>query len=421
MNFETLTSDSPFQTFFVARQPIFDVNQTLWGFELLFRDGHELAFARIKDPNQATITVSSCGFMCSTSDLPGEVKICINFTEQLILDRIPHALPAANTVVEILENVPVTTELIERLIDLKNEGFTLAVDDFVGGENYRKIRDYVDIIKFECMGHSIEEILALKNEFADMSCLNLAEKVESESMFLALRENGFDLFQGYYFAKPQNLSGRKLNSLATSRLQLIMALEQEELDFEAIRRTVEADVSLSYRLLKYINSASHSFRNKITSLNQALTLLGFKKIRDWLRLIVLSDIQSKNAHPETMRLALQRARFMALAGMSAKPKEMTRDCLFLTGLFSLLESILLTPMDTILETLPVSPDIRNALLGREGKLSTFIHLAQSMENGEMDRAVELGLTLGLSYEAINEASREAIVWVDETIGNFIRV
>lgn len=195
--------------FFVARQPIFDKAQNLWGFELLFRDGLTSEFASFDDPTQATVSVASCGFLAATADISENVRMFINFTEDSILKRIPLALPAPATVVEILEDVPVTPGLIERVIELKNEGYIIALDDFVGDDSYLEIMDYVDIIKLDCLEGNMRDIVQLKQRFSDTSCMFLAEKVDSESMFEELKQHGIDLFQGYYFARPQVMKGRK--------------------------------------------------------------------------------------------------------------------------------------------------------------------------------------------------------------------
>lgn len=195
--------------FFVARQPIFDQDEKLWGFELLFRKNLTQNYADINDPEAASVDVASCGFLQAISLTPNPVKIFINFTQRLIFDRFPLAFPAATTVVEILEDIPVCNELIERLIELKDKGYTIALDDFTESESYRPIFPLIDIIKLDCYGKDINEILSIKQRFSDTHCLFLAEKVESEEMFKVLLSHGVTFFQGYYFAKPQILTGKK--------------------------------------------------------------------------------------------------------------------------------------------------------------------------------------------------------------------
>ena len=194
--------------FFVARQPIFDHSGKLWAFELLFRTGLSENTAVIDDPDAATILVASGGFLRATSGMPDNVKIFINFTEELIFKRFPLALPPQNTVIEILENIPVTPQLVERLRELKAEGYMIALDDFVGDAGYKDIFPYIDIIKLDCLGRSTDDVIDIKNRFADTQCRFLAEKVDSEAAFFAFREQGISFFQGYYFAKPQILRGK---------------------------------------------------------------------------------------------------------------------------------------------------------------------------------------------------------------------
>ena len=249
--------------FFVARQPIFDHSGKLWAFELLFRSGLSDNTAVIDDPDAATVLVASGGFLRATSGMPENVKMFINFTEELIFKRFPLALPPQNTVIEILENIPVTPELVERLKELKAEGYIIALDDFVGDAAYKDIFPYIDIIKLDCLGRSIDDVIAIKNQFSSTKCRFLAEKVDSEAAFVAFREQGISFFQGYYFAKPQILRGKGLTSSTAVRLKLAAEVEKETPDTEAILSAVQADVSLSYRLLQYINSSAFSFREKI--------------------------------------------------------------------------------------------------------------------------------------------------------------
>lgn len=401
------------ETFFVARQPIFDCNQNIWGFELLYRRKLEDDCAYITSPDSASLLVSSCGFLCSTKDTNENLKIAINFTEKLLLDRIPHALPPSTTVVEILEDIEVTDELKDRLIELKDDGYTLALDDFIGDESYRDILDYVDIIKVDCLDRSIEEIVAIKEDFADSPCMFLAEKVDSEAMYLALRSSGFNLFQGYYLAKPQTLQGKKLNSLVSSRVKLMMEIEREEIEIDEIYRIIEADVSLTYRLLKYINSVCFSFRRKINSIKQAVTLLGMKKLRHWIRLTVCCDVLCEETHPELVRLALQRAYFLDNLGGICKTKNGLRGSLFIVGMFSLLEAMLKTSMESILETLPVAKEIQKALLGKDSSLSDYLALATAQESNQMDEVERLGAKFGISMSAICNANQDAVMRVDE--------
>ena len=394
--------------FFVARQPIFDHSGKLWAFELLFRSGLSDNTAVIDDPDAATVLVASGGFLRATSGMPENVKMFINFTEELIFKRFPLALPPHNTVIEILENIPVTPELVERLKELKTEGYIIALDDFVGDAGYNDIFPYIDIIKLDCLGRSIDDVIAIKNKFSDTKCQFLAEKVDSEAAFVAFREQGISFFQGYYFAKPQILRGKGLTSSTAVRLKLAAEVEKETLDTEAILGAVQADVSLSYRLLQYINSSTFSFREKITSIRQALTLLGVMKTRYWLRLMLYSDMLSANSNPEILRMALQRAHFLDALGVASKFAAPKNESLFLVGMLSLLEAILGVPMITILKELPLSAEIKSSLRGERGIYSDYIALATAMENLDFERANRLSKALRIPENIVSESFELAI-------------
>ena len=394
--------------FFVARQPIFDSFGKLWAFELLFRTGLCENIAVIDDPDAATVLVASGGFLRATSGMPENVKIFINFTEELIFKRVPLALPPQNTVIEILENIPVTPELVERLKELKAEGYMIALDDFVGDPGYKDIFPYIDIIKLECLGRSIDDVIAIKNRFSGTRCKFLAEKVDSEAAFLAFREQGISFFQGYYFAKPQVLTGKGITSSAAVRLRLAAEIEKDTPDTEVILSVVQSDVSLSYRLLQYINSAVFSFREKITSIRQALTLLGAMKTKYWLRLMLYSDMLSASSNPEVLRMALQRAHFLDALGVASRFAAPKNESLFLVGMLSLLEAILGVPMATILKELPLSSEIKASLRGERGIYSDYIALAVAMEHLDFDRANRLAKALHIPENAVSESFELAI-------------
>ena len=394
--------------FFVARQPIFDSFGKLWAFELLFRTGLCENIAVIDDPDAATVLVASGGFLRATSGMPENVKIFINFTEELIFKRVPLALPPQNTVIEILENIPVTPELVERLKELKAEGYMIALDDFVGDPGYKDIFPYIDIIKLECLGRSIDDVIAIKNRFSGTQCKFLAEKVDSEAAFLAFREQGISFFQGYYFAKPQVLTGKGITSSAAVRLRLAAEIEKDTPDTEVILSVVQSDVSLSYRLLQYINSAVFSFREKITSIRQALTLLGAMKTKYWLRLMLYSDMLSASSNPEVLRMALQRAHFLDALGVASRFAAPKNESLFLVGMLSLLEAILGVPMTTILKELPLSSEIKASLRGERGIYSDYIALAVAMEHLDFDRANRLAKALHIPENAVSESFELAI-------------
>lgn len=371
--------------FFVGRQPIFDRNERLWGFELLFREGVAGNFAQIDDPDAATILVASNGYLRATSGISEGIKIFINFTEELIFNRFPLALPVSSTVIELLENIPVTDQLIDRLCELKDEGYLIALDDFVGGESYRKILKYIDIIKLDCIGRETNEIIKIKNDFSNPSCLFLAEKVDSEMSYHALRDEGIDLFQGYYFATPQILKEKNISSETISRLNLAAEIEKDDLDIEAVFSVIRNDISLTYRLLRYINSSAFSFQEKISSIKQAFNLLGVKKTKHWLRLVIYADLLSPRANPEVLRMAIQRATFLDNLGREGYAR-VGSESLFLIGMLSLLDVILQTPMQIILRDLPVSSQLKATLLGGETNFSDYLLLARAMEHGLFDQA-----------------------------------
>lgn len=394
--------------FFVARQPIFSHSSKLWGFELLFRSGRSENAAIIDDPDAATVLVASGGFLRATSGISDDTRIFINFTENLIFQRFPLALPPQKTVIEILENVPATPKLVERLRELKAEGYIIALDDFVGDSGYEDIFPYIDIIKLDCLGRTTAEVINIKNRFSGTKCRFLAEKVDSEEAFQTFREHGISFFQGYYFAKPQILQGKRLTSSTEVRLKLAVEIEKNTPNAKAILAAVQSDVSLSYRLLRYINSATFSFRGKVSSIRQALALLGIMRTKHWLRLVLYADMLSSDANPEILRMALQRAYLLDALSVASRFIALKHESLFLVGMLSLLDAILGVPMSTILNELPLSAELKTSLRGEPSIYSDLLALAVAMEDLDFVRANKLAKVLCIPENIVARSFELAI-------------
>ena len=215
------------------------------------------------------------------------------------------------------------------------------------------------------------------------------------------------LFQGYYFAKPQILSGNKISSAVASRLNLAAEIEKKDLDTEAILKAIQIDASLTYRLLRYINSSAFSFREKIVSVRQAITLLGFEQLRHWLRLILYSDVLGGHSNPEMLRMALQRAHFLDKLGSVVAVDGNQKESLFLVGMFSLLEVMLKTPMAIILKDLPLSENLKSALLKEEGEYANYLYLSEAIEKFNFEKAENYSDILNISGEVVLEAFQDA--------------
>ena len=339
MTTETPDASCFLHTYF-ARQPIFDSHNRVWGYELLFRGGPEAEKADVSDLDQATLSVAA-GSTIDPEDFYGtDKKILVNFGEQNILENVPYALPPKHTVVQVSETALASDETRKALATLTRDGYPIAVDDFEGrtGDGL----ELADLVIIDILNKTPEDLLALLELAKQAGIPALAKKVEDTTAFSTARHLGFPLFQGYFFKRPELVSNRKLTSHQTSRFNLLRAIEKSDPDFEQLAKDIQTDVSISYRLLTYLNSAAFSFTQPIKSIKQAIVLMGWKQLRNWLRVIVLTDMQPKGKASELFFVAVQRGKFLELIVRSHDIPDADPDSMFLLGLFSLLEAMRLS-------------------------------------------------------------------------------
>lgn len=277
---------------FVGRQTIFDAGLNAWGYELLFRSGGQEKIADFKDAEQATAAVITEGFSIATDSLPKGRKILINYPQELLLKNAPLALPRDDCIIEVLETIDPTRELIASLRNLKDSGYTIALDDYVGQPAYAPLLELADIIKVEILDRSWTDIIKISQKLRKHHCLLLAEKIESRAAFELVSSLGFSLYQGFYFARPEIISGRSIPTATVNRLRLIHEMSADDFEVARVAKIISQDPGMSFRLLKQINSVSYSFRQKVRSIAQAVTLMGSRALKQWVMLTMLADIGS---------------------------------------------------------------------------------------------------------------------------------
>ena len=399
--------------FYVAKQPILDREQKTYGYELLFRTGLDEQAAVIKDADFATGDVATYGFVKTQEDINQSKRIFINFTESLILEGAPRALPSSVTVIEVLENIASSPEIMEELIKLKQEGYLIAIDDFDNSrETDEALLDIADIIKVDVLDKNPDEITILFNQIKDKKALKLAEKVESRSTFEYLHRLGFDFFQGFFFARPQNLTGKKIHSSQSSKIRVLSAINDVNLDTEKIIELVNADASITYRLLRLLNSAAFGLSMKIESVRHAVVLLGNSRMRYWLRMVVLSDINAKDNPEELLLLALVRAKFLEKLTQDGHIPNVHPETMSLFGMLSLLDIMLDTPFPTIFKELPLSQNFQDGYTNPDTPLGKYLALLISLENNDLDRPISFANQLAIPIEAIAASFHEAQQWVE---------
>ncbi len=374
------------EPFFVARQPVFDTHQDIMGYELLFRDGEKATGATFTDHNVATSQIIADGFSLSMEGLDKKAKALINFSEQMLLDGAPHALPSDRCLIEILENVRPTEDLIKACKELKKSGYHLALDDYDGRESLDPLLEIASIAKLDVLSLSREELGAVMGKARKNDCLLVAEKVESWEMHNQLKQMNFDYFQGFFFSRPELVPGRKLTSGMLTRIKILQSLANPNCNLDDLHGIIAADPSLSYRLLRLINSASFGLRNKVKNLRHAVSLLGFMPLKRWALVIILSDIDSSVKGRELQYKALLRARFMEMLSLECPNPPLQPETMFLVGLLSCLDAMLGMTMDSILSGLPLDDDITAALVEKENPAHSWIQALQAVETDRWELA-----------------------------------
>lgn len=405
--------DAFYEPAFVARQPVFDKKLRIWGYELLFRNSRDVNSAEIADSATATASVIIDGIAQAREGLPHDKSLLINFPRALLLDDTPLLLPDT-CIIEILEDVKPDPEVLEKL-EVIREDRMLAVDDFTGRKGYEpgydRLLEISDIIKIDVLGMEEKRVREVAGSLAPLRKSLLAEKVETREMFHQTSRLGFSLFQGFFFSRPEIVKGRKLSSNQISRLRLMQELEQKEFDPNALAAVIESDVSLSYRLLLYINSPGIGLLAKVRSIRHAVSLLGEKRIRQWLRILIMVDLNSTDRGIEVLRMSSMRGYMLQLLAESY-PSPMDPHSMFLTGLFSGLDAILNQPMDRIMHDLPLDDLIKKTLMGEAGEPARYLQLAMALEKGDWQGLYHLSTDLGLQTDILAGLHMKTMRWGD---------
>lgn len=365
---------------FVARQPIFDDKENIIAYELLFRNNLKENYASLNN-DMATYDVMVNSFiLIGLGTLTDSKTAFVNFTENALLKGIPELLPKEYTTIEILEDVNPTKEIIEICKKLKSQGYILALDDFEDSEKLHPLIELANIIKVDFILNNRDERKKIVEKYRDKNIKFLAEKVETKEEYREAIEMGYSYFQGYFFSKPTIVKGEDIPINYNSRIDLIKKLNNRYIQIEDLEEIIKQDVSLAYKLFKYVNSASFGMKNQVKSIKQALALFGNEEMTKWMTLIILRDLQN-NANQNVLRLSVIRARFCELICEISSNQEKSNEA-FVMGMFSTIDSILGKNMKDALAELAVTDDVSKALLGEESFLYYLYQLVLSYESGK---------------------------------------
>jgi len=393
---------------YVARQAILDREKKLFSYELLFRDGIKNCFPDIS-PDEATSKILTNNHLdVGLEDITDGKLAFINFHQDTLLFRFPTSLDPKLVVIEIVETVELKPELIQACISIKNMGYRLALDDFDFDPRWDPLLPHVDIVKVdivECNQALMRQSLAaLKQSNIKL----VAEKIETIEDFEEYKALGFDYFQGYFFARPEVIRQKSIPTSKLPLLELISASASTETDFSRINEIIERDISLSYKLLRFINNPLINKANQITSLRHALNYMGAIEVKKFIALVALANL-GEGKTIELLLLCLVRAKFCEFVGI-AKNRSLNPPAGFLVGLFSLLDALLDEKMSIIVKRLPIDEELKNALCKVKNELNSYLSMVCAYEVGNWQKIHELCAELDLEVSVIQGFYNDALKW-----------
>lgn len=391
---------------YVARQPIVDREENVFGYELLFRDGLENAFSG--DTDEASRATLDRSLLMGLDILCDGRRAFVNCTRDTLIKGLVMLLPSTVTVVEILETVPADADVLAACQSLKEAGYMIALDDYVADDPREGLAEMADIIKVEMQLTTEEQRNVIMKRFG-RRCRMLAEKIETQAEFARARDLGFAYFQGYFFRRPEMMNTRDMPANRLNYLKMLQEVSRADLNVEALEKLIKAEASVCYRLLRYLNSAIFSFQSEVHSVRHALSMLGERETRRWVRLVAAVGAGQEKSS-DLVLSALVRGRFGEL--LSPRVPHGESD-LFLLGLLSLIDAMLEMPMEEVLEKIPLDHATKAVLLGQPSELRPVFQLMLAHESGEWQAAAELSQRLHLDSEDVAAYYWQAQQWARE--------
>jgi c-di-GMP-related signal transduction protein len=392
---------------YVARQPIFDREEKVFGYELLFRDGLENAFHG--DTDEASRATLDRTLLMGLDVLCDGRRAFVNCTRDTLIKGLVTLLPSTTTVVEVLESVPADPDVVAACQHLKEAGYMIALDDYVFNDPREALAEMADIIKVEMQLTTEEQRAALIKRFGPWRCRMLAEKIETRAEFVRARDQGFVYFQGYFFRRPEMMNTRDMPANRMNYLRMLQEVSRPDLDLTELEKLIKAEASVCYRLLRYLNSAMFGFQSEIHSVRHALSILGERDVRRWVRLVAAVGAGQEKTS-DLVLSALVRGRFGELLAPLVRHGE---SDLFLLGLLSLIDAMMEMPMADVLDKIPLDHATKAVLLGQPSELRPVYQLMLAHESGEWAAAEELSRSLRVDAQDVAGFYWQAQQWARE--------
>ncbi len=404
--------------FYLGRQPILDRNQALFGYELLFRNA-PVGPANITSDLTATAAVIAHASQLGMEKVIGDALGFVNVDADVIMSDIFNFLPREKVVLEIVETMKVSPDVLARMSELVKHGFSFALDDVSGDSGHvQTLLPLVEYVKMDMRNTPLSTLMKLAPRFKQERKKLVAEKVETREEFKNCLDLGFDYFQGYYFAKPVIMSGKKLSPSQLAVMEL-MTLVTSDADNHEVEKAIKRDVSLALNLLRLVNTPAVGARQRIDSLSQAVTILGRRQLQRWLQIMLYAE-PSKRGHSMTplLMLATTRGRLLELLARKLRPSQThVADIAFTVGIMSLMDTLFGMPMADILTQIPVSDEVADALMFRGGFFGDLLKLAECIERiEEMESHIVPTLRdLAMSTDELVELEMAAFEWSDNVV------
>lgn len=389
------------------------MDQSVYGYELLYRDFSEEKKDNVNGDSATSQVLINSFSTIGIENITQKKKAFINFTKQLLIKEIPTIFDKEIIIVEILENIEVTKQLIKVCKKLKKAGYIIALDDFVFDESYSPLFRLVDIIKVDFLYSDKSQRSKTEKIASKYDITLLAEKIETREEFVRAQKLGYTYFQGYFFKKPEIFEGDEIPVYPNNYLMVLEELNKDEPDIDKVAEIVKRDMSLSYKLLKLINSAAFGLRSKIQSIKQALVILGIEEMKKWINLIVIKKI-SEDEPKEIMRTSLIRAKTAEKLGNQLN-KEVNISELFMMGLFSLLDTLMHRSLNDLMQELPISKKVKDAIVGKKGIYRDILQLIISYEEGRWNMVDLYCKKLEIGKEFIASSFVTSIKWSEKII------
>jgi EAL and modified HD-GYP domain-containing signal transduction protein len=394
---------------FVGRQPIYNRALGIYGYELLFRSGvvNNASMGEMTADGATSTTIINSFLEIGLEKLVGDRFAFINLTEQFLFEEDMLPISPKQVVLEVLEDIPVNARLVEALKRLKQKGFAIALDDYIYNPAHKPIVELADIIKIDITQVSQKQLIQHVRVLRQYAAKLLAEKVETLDEFEFCEKLGFDFFQGYFLSKPRIIKSKSLPSNKLAVLNLLSVLQDQNSEIEELEEAISFDVSMSYKILKLINSAFFNFPREVESIKRAIVILGRRQLSSWASMLALSRLDDRP--PEMLHLAMTRGKMCELLAEAAHRKPL--DAFFTVGLFSALDILMEREIADVIAPLPLNKEVVAALLEHRGVLGEALQCVKSYEVSDFDNA----RFLDLQSNDLFIANVEAVSWANMVV------